>query len=391
MTDTLLLPGPAGTLERYTLGGATRAVPARHAPSRTRRVFAAAHVVIDPLSTADPTQSPVIDWESTLAFRHHVWDHGFGVAEAMDTAQRGMGLPPSQVRELIERSCREAVARQASIACGAATDTIPDDRSVTLADIERAYLEQCEWIESAGGQVIVMASRALCRTARSADDYHAVYDQVLGSLQRPAVLHWLGDMFDPQLSGYWGGADLDAATEIVLELINRNASKIDGIKISLLDADREIAFRRRLPEGTRLYTGDDFNYPTLIKGDDQGYSDALLGIFDAIAPLAAEALSRLDDGDLSTYDEILKPTVALSRAIFEAPTYHYKTGVVFLAYLRGMQSHFTMLAGAQSSRSITHLSTLLRLADASGLIEDTDLAVARMLPVLEQSGIDGRA
>jgi hypothetical protein len=386
---SIVLPSPTG-LERYELRGA-HARPAARAVPTSRRAYAAAHVVIDPLRTADPVLAPVVDWDATLAFRHHVWDLGLGVAEAMDTAQRGMGLPPNLVRELIERSAHEAAARGAAIGCGANTDGLDPGVPTTLGEIEKAYREQCEWIEAAGGQVVLMASRALCRTARSAEDYLAVYGRVLQSLERPAILHWLGDMFDPQLEGYWGSADLDVATETVVELIGAHASRIDGIKMSLLDAQREIDLRRRLPEGVRMFTGDDFNYPELIRGDEQGHSDALLGIFDAIAPLAADALGYLDAGDLDAYDRVLAPTVPLSRAIFERPTYHYKTGVVLLAYLRGLQDHFTMLAGAQSARSIEHLSRLFRLADEAGLFTDPDLAVARMLPVLAASGIDGRS
>jgi hypothetical protein len=388
---SILLPDAGSALESYRLQGPRREVALTRDAPRTRRAYAAAHVVVDPLSTTDPTLAPSIDWESTLAFRHHVWDLNLGIAEAMDTAQRGMGLPPALVRELVERSSREAVSRGAIIGCGACTDDVPYDRETSLAEIERSYLEQCEWIEAAGGQVVLMASRALCRSARSAEDYLSVYASVLGSLERPAILHWLGDMFDPLLRGYWGSTDLDQATATVLQLIRENASKIDGIKMSLLDAGREIALRRQLPDGVRMYTGDDFNYPELIQGDETGHSDALLGIFDAIAPLAAEGLHLLDEGDIDGYHAVMDPTVPLSRAMFETPTYHYKTGVVFLAYLRGLQSHFTMLGGQQGARSIGHLARLFRLADQAGLITDGDLAVTRMLPILAASGIDGRS
>ncbi|MGH3244575.1 MAG: dihydrodipicolinate synthase family protein, partial [Spirillospora sp.] len=353
-------------------------------------------VVADPLATVDPVLDPAVDWDATLGFRHHLWDLGLGVAEAMDTAQRGMGLPHGLVRELVERSCREAAGRGltgggAAIVCGAGTDDLPDDRPATLQEIEQSYLRQCRWIEDAGGQVVLMASRALCRTARSADDYLSVYGKVLGSLDRPAILHWLGDMFDPRLAGYWGTRDLDAAADTVVRLMAENAGAVDGVKISLLDAGREVALRRRLPAGTTMFTGDDFNYPELIRGDGQGHSDALLGIFDTIAPLAAEALALLDDGDTGGFDRVLAPTVPLSRAIFEAPTYRYKTGVVFLAYLRGLQPHFVMLGGHQGARSPNHLARLFRLADQAGLIEDADLAADRMHAVLATAGIDGRS
>ncbi|WP_067460902.1 dihydrodipicolinate synthase family protein [Actinomadura macra] len=389
MTSILL---PSGTgLERYTVRGSSRKLASRRDTPRTRRAYAAAHVVADPLGTVDPALNPAIDWDATLSFRHHLWDLGLGVAEAMDTAQRGMGLPPGRVRELIERSCREAAGRGAAIACGAGTDDLPDDRPAPLADIERSYLRQCRWIEDAGGQVVLMASRALCRAARSAEDYLSVYTNVLGSLTRPAILHWLGDMFDPRLAGYWGTGDLDAAADTVVRLMSENARAVDGVKISLLDAGREVDLRRRLPAGTTMFTGDDFNYPELIRGDGHGHSDALLGVFDAIAPLAAEALALLDEGEQDGFARVLAPTVPLSRAIFETPTYHYKTGVVFLAYLRGLQPHFIMLGGHQGARSVNHLSRLFRLADQAGLIEDTDLATARMLAVLATAGIDGRS
>jgi hypothetical protein len=384
---SILLPTPGGDLETYVPRGPRLELPSRREAPRTRTAYAAAHVVVDPRGTVDPTLDPQVDWESTLAFRHHIWDLGLGVAEAMDTAQRGMGLPAALVRELIERSSREATSRGALIACGAATDSVPYDRSSSLDEIERAYLEQCEWIEAAGARVVLMASRALCRSARSADDYLSVYSSVLKSLEQPAILHWLGNMFDPSLHGYWGSEDLDEAAETVLELIGENRGKIDGIKISLLDARREIDLRRRLPAGIHMYTGDDFNYPELIEGDNLGHSDALLGVFDAIAPIAAEGLHRLDDGDVDGYRKIMDPTVPLSRVIFETPTYHYKTGLVFLAYLRGLQSHFTMLGGQQGARSINHLAQLFRLADQAGLLVDADLAVDRMRPVLAASGI----
>lgn len=383
---SLILPGKSG-LERYELRSPHTLSNVRM-PARSRRAYAAAHVVIDPLRTSDPVQAPEVDWEATLAYRHHLWDLGLGVAEAMDTAQRGMGLPTGLVRQLIERSSHAAAQRGAAICCGANTDSLDPAAPTTLRGIEDAYLEQCSWIEGSGGQTVIMASRALCRTASSADDYLSVYGRVLQELDRPAILHWLGDMFDPQLTGYWGSADLDVAADTVLELIRANSAKVDGIKVSLLDAQREIDLRLRLPHGVRMFTGDDFNYPELVRGDGEHHSDALLGIFDAIAPLAAEALAHLDADDMATYERVLAPTVPLSRAIFEQPTYHYKTGIVFLSYLRGFQSHFTMLAGAQSTRSIEHLARVFKLADGAGLFTDPDLAAARMRPVLATSGVE---
>ncbi|MEJ3658477.1 dihydrodipicolinate synthase family protein [Actinomycetes bacterium KLBMP 9759] len=382
---------PAGRgLEVFTPRGPSRPLPGRRDAPRSRRAYAAVHVVADPLATRDPALAPALDWDATLAFRHHVWDLGLGVAEAMDTAQRGGGLPAAMVGELIERSCRDAAARGAVVACGVGTDELSAVGPVTITDIEHSYLRQCELVEGAGGQVVLMASRALCRVARSADDYLAVYSTVLGAASGRVILHWLGEAFDPQLAGYWGSRDLDEATETVLQVVAQHAGKVDGIKMSLLDADRERALRARLPAGVRVFTGDDFNYPQLIKGDGGSSSDALLGIFDAIAPVAAEALHLLDEGALDEYDEVMGATVPLSRSIFEAPTYHYKTGIVFLAYLRGLQSHFTMVGGHQSARSVNHLAQVFRLADGAGLIQDVDLAIRRMLPVLDAAGIDGR-
>jgi hypothetical protein len=305
----------------------------------------------------------------------------------MDTAQRGMGLDWTTTQELIRRSLGEARARGAldRIACGAGTDHLAQASS--LDEVVHAYEEQCEFIEALGGRVILMASRALAACARSADDYAAVYERVLSQVQQPVIIHWLGDMFDPALAGYWGAIDLDAATESCLDVLTRHAAKIDGIKMSLLDEQREIDLRRRLPDGIRMYTGDDFNYPSLIAGDGQRYSDALLGIFDAIAPAAAAALVALDAGDVPRYNAVFAPTVAFSRHVFKAPTRFYKTGVVFLAYLNGHQSHFTMVGGQQSARSVVHLADLFRLADAACLLRDPGLAADRMRNVLAVAGI----
>jgi hypothetical protein len=355
---------------------------------RTRVAYAAAHVVCDPLREVNPWLDAAVDWDTTLAYRHHLWDLGFSVAEAMDTAQRGMGLDWTTTQELIRRSLDDARQRNVldRIACGAGTDHLAPLPGVTLDDVVAAYLEQCSFVEGHGGRIILMASRALAALASSSDDYLHVYERVLSQVRQPVILHWLGDMFDPALTGYWGTIDLDAATETCLQLLQSQASKIDGIKVSLLDADREIALRRRLPAGVRMYTGDDFNYPQLIAGDQHAFSDALLGIFDAIAPAAAAALAALDQGNLDRYTAILEPTVALSRYIFKAPTRFYKTGVVFLAYLNGHQPHFHLLAGQQSARSITHLAELFRLADRANLLRDPELAVARMRPVLALAG-----
>ena len=384
-TTTLRLPREAGGIEEYTPGAASQYTEP-HAPARSRIAFAAAHVVADPLAPGDPDGPPRLDWEATLAFRRHLWSHGFRVAEAMDTAQRGMGLDWSTTQELIRRSVAEAQSVGGGIAAGAGTDHIVPGAS--LDAVRTAYEEQCTFVESTGAQVILRASRALTAAATGPDDYAAIYAHVLGQLERPAILHWLGPMFDPALDGYWGNADLDVAADTMLAVIAANRDKVDGVKVSLLDHEREIAVRRALPDGVRLYTGDDFNYPELIRGDERGYSDALLGIFDAIAPAAAAALAALDDGDTDRYDAILAPTVPLSRHIFRAPTYRYKTGIVFLAYLNDHQRHFRMVGGQESARSITHLAELFALADAAGLLRDPELAAGRMRGVLELAGVD---
>jgi hypothetical protein len=333
-------------------------------PAKTRVAFAAAHVVAG--------LDGGVDWEATLSFRRHLWEYGLGVAEAMDTAQRGMGLEWPAARELIRRTAAEGGGR---LAAGAATD---HTEPTTLDEVRAAYEHQCEFIEGTGAQVIVMASRALAALAGGPDDYREVYGAVLEQLERPAILHWLGDMFDPALAGYWGSEDLDEAAETLLAIIETHAVRVDGIKVSLLDAQREIDIRRRLPQGVRLYTGDDFNYPDLIATG----SDALLGIFDAIAPAAAAALHALDAGDRAEYDRILVPTVPLARRLFEAPTFNYKTGIVFLAWLNGHQEHFRLLGGLERARSVEHLADIFVLADRAGLLRDPELAVARMRQIL---------
>jgi hypothetical protein len=387
-TAQLRLPNADGAFEAYA-PGAPSPWPSQQAPPRTRLAMAAAHVVADPLATADPWLQPALDWEATLAYRRHLWDLGLSVAEAMDTAQRGMGLDWAMSRELIRRSLDEARAVGAAdrIACGVGTDHLASEMRFTLDEIVAAYAEQCDFVEAHGGRIILMASRALAASAASADDYAHVYERVLAQVREPVIIHWLGEMFDPALAGYWGSAELDRATETCLAILAANATKIDGIKVSLLDKDREIALRRRLPRGVRMYTGDDFNYPELIRGDEQGGSDALLGIFDAIAPAAAAALAALDRGDVPEYERIFAPTVTLSRHIFRAPTRFYKTGVVFLAYLNGHQAHFHMVGGQESARSIVHLADVFRLADQAGLLRDPELAMARMRLVVALAGL----
>jgi len=387
MPATLSLPRPDRTVEAYVTRGAQRswARPAR--PIASRIAYAAAHVVADPLADVDPTTRTAIDWDATLAYRRHLWSSGLAVAEAMDTAQRGMGLDWAASQELIRRSLAEARAVGGVIACGAGTDHLAPAAGVTLEDVERAYEEQCGFVEGHGGRVILMASRALARAARTPDDYLRVYGAVLRQVRQPVILHWLGEMFDPQLAGYWGSTAVGAAMDLCAALIHEYRAKIDGIKISLLDADKEIELRRRLPAGVRMYTGDDFHYDRLILGDDHGYSHALLGIFDAIAPAASSALQALDTGDIAAFNAILAPTIPLSRHIFQVPTYSYKTGIVFLAYLNGYQTHFRMVGGKESARSVVHLAELYRLADAAGLLVDGELAAERMRPVLRVAGV----
>ncbi|MGW6281435.1 dihydrodipicolinate synthase family protein [Kribbella sp. NPDC055071] len=378
------LPTAGGALETYHLIGRPVA-SSNYSPPVSRLAFAAAHVVADPLADNSPGAPATIDWDHTLAFRHHLWSLGLSVAEAMDTAQRGMGLDWPATQELIRRSAAEAPAGR--IVVGVGTDQLTTQNH-SLDAVTAAYEQQLGVAEEVGGQPILMASRGLCAVAQSPDDYRKVYDRLLGQSSRPVILHWLGAMFDPALDGYWGSDSLDAAADVVVELIDDNASKVDGIKVSLLDAEREVALRKRLPAGVRLYTGDDFNYPELIKGDGEQHSDALLGIFAAIAPAAAAALKALDDGDLDTYDRVFAPTVPLARQIFSKPTYYYKTGIAFLAWLNGHQPGFSMVGGLQTGRSLPHLAETFRLADQAGVLTDPDLAVDRFRQLLRVGGID---
>jgi hypothetical protein len=388
MPATVKLPRPDGTVVPYTLSGrAPVTVPP--GPIRSRVGMAAVHVVADPLAAINPTLEVALDWEATLAYRRYVWSLGLAVAEAMDTAQRGMGFDWSAARELIKRSVAEARAVPGAVlASGAGTDHLEPGPRVTLADVEAAYEEQCAWIEGCGGRLILMASRALAACAKGPDDYVKVYGRILSQAREPVIVHWLGEMFDPALAGYWGSSDRDRQVETLLAIVNEYASKIDGVKISLLDQAREIAMRRRFPPGVRMYTGDDFDYPTTIGGDAHGHSDALLGIFDVIAPAASAALHALDRDDRAEFARILAPTLTLSRHVFGAPTRFYKTGVVFAAWLNGHQSHFRMVGGLESARSIVHLSEQFRLMDAAGLLRDPELAAARMRRLLAVAGIE---
>jgi hypothetical protein len=393
MTLSLQLPGADGALRSYMPSMRTPIV-APDRPAFSRIAYSAAHVVADPLAAIDPWMQAAVDWDATIAYRRRLWSMGLGVAEAMDTAQRGMGLDWPTSLELIRRSLDAARDYPgALVASGCGTDQLPPESARDVDDVIRAYEEQMEAIEALGGKLILMASRALARVATGPADYERVYGRLLRQAKQPVILHWLGDMFDPSLAGYWGSGDVDGAMETALGVIQANPGKVDGIKISLLDKEREIAMRRRLPEGVRMYTGDDFNYAELIAGDGEGAlpnhrsSDALLGIFDAIAPAASAALSALAAGNEAAFHAILAPTVPLSRHIFRAPTRYYKTGVVFMAWLNGHQKHFTMVGGQQSTRSLVHFAELFRLADAAGLVEQPELAVRRMRHLLALHGI----
>ena len=424
MALSIQLPDLAGGLQSYAMQGTPAQVPAQ-VPARAlasasgtggraafnRIAYSAAHVVADPRAAIDPWQQCAVDWDATMAYRQHLWSLGLGVAEAMDTAQRGMGLDWPTSLELIRRSldaAKDVFAKGgiALVASGCGTDHLVLDDVQSVDDVIRGYETQMEAIEKLGGKLIVMASRALARVAKSPADYERVYDRILSQAQQPVVLHWLGDMFDPALAGYWGTKDVDAAMSTALGIIAAHPGKVDGIKISLLDKDREIAMRRRLPttggldgRGVRMYTGDDFNYAELIAGDSfkdgssgnskvHGHSDALLGIFDVIAPAASAAMGELALGNLDKFHAILGPTVPLSRHIFAAPTRFYKTGVVFMAWLNGHQSHFTMVGGQQSTRSLVHLSELFRLADAANALQQPELALHRMKTLCAMHGVE---
>jgi hypothetical protein len=394
MALSLQLPSTGGNLFQYTLRGSEPVKPAIGV--RFNRIaYSAAHVVADPRAAVDPWLQCAVDWDATIAYRRRLWSLGLGVAEAMDTAQRGMGLDWPTSLELIGRSLDASRDTPGALmASGCGTDHLALEAVNSVDEVIAAYEEQMASIEKLGGKLIVMASRALARVARSPADYERVYDRILGQAAQPVILHWLGDMFDPALAGYWGTRDVDAAMETALGIIAAHASKVDGIKISLLDKDKEIAMRRRLPPGVRMYTGDDFNYAQLIAGDGfgsqptRGRSDALLGIFDAIAPAASAALGELAQGNLEKFHAILGPTMPLSRHIFAAPTRFYKTGVVFMAWLNGHQSHFTMVGGQQSTRSLQHLAELFRLADAANLLEQPELGVRRMKTLLALHGVE---
>ena len=396
---TISLPTTEGTLENYRLRETTtfeKHTGRRLPTSFSRIAYAAAHVVADPRKEVDPWLQTAVDWDATIKYRRYLWSLGLGVAEAMDTAQRGMGLDWPTSLELIQRSIDAARDFSAThqintlLASGAGTDHLKASPAVTLEDVTAAYELQCEAIERAGGKIVLMASRALVRAATTTEDYVRVYDRILAQVEQPVIIHWLGGMFDPELIGYWGSDDDWKAMEICLSIIHHNEKKIDGIKISLLDEKKEISMRERLPATVRMYTGDDFNFPDLIAGDEQGHSDALLGIFDPIAPVASAALEALAQEGYKTYFELLKPTVPLSRYMFKAPTRFYKTGVVFLAYLNGHQNHFLMVGGQEGARSTLHLAELFRLADQAGLLRDPEFAAKQMAAVMAVHGVQGQ-
>jgi len=386
LLEELLLPRADGSPAPYVPSG--EALPVEPAdPPKCRVAHAAAHVVADPLADIDPTTETALDWEATLAYRRHLWSLGLSVAEAMDTAQRGMGLDWRTTKQLIRLSVAEARELDAGVVCGAGTDHLELSPDTTLDDVRAAYEEQCAFVEGEGGRIVLMASRVLAAVAEGPDDYVEVYGRILSQVSEPVILHWLGEMFDPALRGYWGHDELGPATDAFLGIVGDHAERVDGVKISLLDKDREIELRRLVPESVKVYSGDDFDYPELIRGDGEYYSDALLGIFDAIAPAASLALRALDAGDVERYEEILAPTVPLSRLIFEAPTRFYKTGIIFLAYLNGHQTHFRMVGGLEGARSVVHLSELFVLADRAGLLSDPELATERMRRVLALAGV----
>ncbi|TLM80697.1 dihydrodipicolinate synthase family protein [Pseudarthrobacter sp. NamE2] len=402
MTSLILPSADGGTREYRLQGGTAWARPA--APLTARRAYAAAHVIPEVLADNTPGTPARLDWDTTMAYRHELWSYGLGVADAMDTAQRGMGLDWAATQQLIKRTGVEAASVVSAgnpatagktvrdlVSCGAGTDQLDIDAlpagEAGIKAVLEAYREQIAVITEAGPKVILMASRALARVASGPEDYLKVYSALLQEVDQPVILHWLGTMFDPALAGYWGSDDVAAATETFLDLIKENADKVDGVKVSLLDASHEVALRAALPEGVRLYTGDDFNYPELIDGDGTHHSDALLGIFAAIYPAASVALQNYDAGNTAKAREILDSTRELGKHIFSAPTFYYKTGIAFMSWLNGKQPGFQMVGGLHSGRSVCHLARTFELADKAGLLKDPALAAFRMSDFLRINGV----
>lgn len=384
-TDTTLeLPTPGGGWQTVTLREPGPWVDHPYGYA-SREAFAAVHVAADPRGDNTPGAPAAIDWDATLAFRREMFRYGFGVAEAMDTAQRNMGLDWPAIQQLIRRSAAQAAAHGARIASGAGTDH--RDTLTSVDEVIEAYTEQVAFVESTGSQVVVMASRHLAALARGSEDYLRVYERILEQVASPVILHWLGEDFDPALRGYWGSTDLAAAAATVVDLCQRHANRIDGVKASLLSPEHEVGLRAALPSGVRLYTGDDFNYPELIRGDGTHHSDALLGAFAAVAPAASAALSALDKGDDERYDAHMSATLPLARHLFEAPTYHYKAGIAFLAWLNGHQPGYTMVGGLHSARSAHHLARIFALANEARLLRDPGAAAHRMRRWLEVHGV----
>jgi len=400
-----------GSLRTVELGAAAAFAPPS-GPLRSRTVYAAVHVIPRPASDTAPGAPADLDWEATLAFRRSMWLRGLGVADAMDTAQRGMGLDPAATRELITRTAgaaREAFADPAIaplfpagaevrdlVVAGVSTDQRPE-AELSLDEIVEAYREQLAATEATGAGVVLMASRHLARAARSAADYESVYRRVLDAATAPVVLHWLGTAFDPQLEGYFGSLDTAEASATLLRIIGEDPSRVRGVKMSLLDDAAEVAVREQLPEGVRMLTGDDFHFSHLIVGEDGAdggaqqegtFSHALLGAFAATAPAASAAVQALDRGDRAEARRILDDAERLARHVFSTPTFHYKTGVAFLSWLNGHQQAFSMVGGMHAARSLPHLSRTVELAAATGNLEDPPLAAARWHALLSLHGFE---
>ncbi len=385
MAQEILLPQRDRSLAPYRLREPRR-FPRPGRPIQSRTAYAAAHVVADPWF--EPAEEGCrLDWEATLAYRDYLWSWGLGVAEAMDTAQRGMGLDPDTALDLCRRTAERARNFGKPLVCGVNTDDLVPGHA-GLAEVEASYRRQLEFVEAQGAQAVIMSSRALRAAARGPSDYLRVYQSVLRSATRAVLLHWLGEPFDPALRGYWGYTDPREALKFFADLAGQHADRIDGVKVSLLDPAMEVELRRMLPGSVKVYTGDDFHFLELIRGDGERASHALLGIFDAIAPAASAALQALDRGDVASYEEILAPCVPLSRHIFRPPTYRYKVGLVFLAYLNGHQNHFRMVGGMEGTRSVLHLVEVFVLADRAGLLQDPEDAAHRMRAFLRLAGVD---